>query len=59
MSEKNRLKKDGSDKNKENQARREAEAYPDVKRALSAEQLKGHIPTGKGAVLDRKHKDRN
>lgn len=46
MSEKNRLKKDGSDKNKENQARREAQANPDVKRAFSTHQPKESPPTG-------------
>jgi hypothetical protein len=46
MSEKNRLKKDGSDKNKENQARREAQANPEVKRAFSAHQPKENPPTG-------------
>lgn len=46
MSEKNRLKKDGSDKNKENQARREAESYAEVKRDLSASDEKGRPKVG-------------
>ena len=36
MSDKDRQKKDGRDKNKKNQARREAEATPGVKRDRSA-----------------------
>jgi hypothetical protein len=55
MSEKNRLKKDGSDKNKENQARREAESYKDVKQALSAQKSKDKPPFAEAS--DRKHKD--
>jgi hypothetical protein len=46
MSEKNRRKKDGNDKNKENQARREAQAEPDVKRAFATHQAKENPPTG-------------
>ena len=46
MSEKNRLKKDGSDKNKENQARREAQSYAEVKRDLSASDSKGKPKVG-------------
>ena len=36
MSDKDRQKKDGREKNKKNQARRAAEAAPSVKRAKSA-----------------------
>jgi hypothetical protein len=46
MSEKNRLKKDGSDKNKENQGRREAESYAEIKRDLSASDSKGKPKVG-------------
>jgi hypothetical protein len=56
MSEKNRLKKDGSDKNKENQARREAESYKDVKQALSAQKPKDKAPFADANESDRKHK---
>lgn len=57
MSEKNRLKKDGSDKNKENQARREAESYSDVKQALSAQKPKDKAPFAEANQSDRKHKE--
>ncbi len=46
MSEKNRLKKDGSDRNKENQTRREAESYKEIKRDLSASDAKGKPKVG-------------
>lgn len=36
MSDKDRMLKDGQDKNKKNQARREAESNPTLKRKLSA-----------------------
>lgn len=36
MSEKNRRKKDGKDKSKENQAMHEAEENPEMKRAYAA-----------------------
>jgi hypothetical protein len=56
MSEKNRLKKDGSDKNKEHQAQRAAEANPELKRQLSAGQSKDKFPRGEVKESDRKHK---
>ena len=37
MSDKDRRKKDGQDRNKKNQARREVEAYPDIKRERSTQ----------------------
>ena len=57
MSEKNRLKKDGSDKNMENQGRREAESYTDVKQALSPQTAKDKAPFADANKSDRKHKD--
>ncbi|MBI3653054.1 MAG: hypothetical protein HY231_18665 [Acidobacteria bacterium] len=57
MSEKNRLKKDGSDKNKEHQAQRAAEANPELKRELSAGKPKEKYPFGNANQTDRKHKE--
>lgn len=56
MSEKNRLKKDGSDKNKENQTRREAESYGDIKRDLSASDSKGKPRVGGASAGTQKPK---
>ena len=57
MSEKHSQKKDGSDRNKENQARREAESYSNVKQALSAQKPKDKTPFADANESDRKHKD--
>jgi len=57
MSEKHSQKKDGSDRNKENQARREAESYSNVKQALSAQKPKDKTPFADANASDRKHKD--
>ena len=54
MSEKNRLKRDGSDKNKENQGRREAESYAEIKRDLSASDSKGKPKVGGANASGRK-----
>jgi hypothetical protein len=55
MSEKNRLKKDGSDKNQEQPLQRAAEANPELKRELSAGNPKGKFSAGEAKAADPKH----
>jgi hypothetical protein len=57
MSVKHGLKRDGSDKNKENQPRREAESYADPQKALSTGKPKDKPPFSDANESDRKHKD--
>jgi hypothetical protein len=57
MSVKHNPRKDSSDKNMENQPRREAESYSDGSQAQSAQKPENKASFAKATATDHKHKD--